>query len=107
MRKLRMAIIGCRNMGQKHLRTLQEYFADQVEVVGILNSSLESTKACAVKLDVPYFTNIEEINKNKVDAVIVATPGITHAKIGEKLLLRGISCLIEKPMATTFTGVIS
>lgn len=104
MRKLRMAIIGCRNMGQKHLRTLREDFAASVEVVGILNSSLESTKACAVKLDVPYFTNIEEINKNKVDAAIVATPGVTHAKIGEKLLLRGIPCLIEKPMATTVYG---
>lgn len=104
MSKLRIAIIGCRNMGQKHLRTLREDFADQVEIAGILNSSLETTKARALELNVPYFTNIDEINKGNVDAVIISTPGPTHAKIGEKMLLKGIPCLIEKPMATTVYG---
>jgi predicted dehydrogenase len=37
MCKLKVAIIGCRNMGQKHLKTLREDFADQVEIAGILN----------------------------------------------------------------------
>ena len=101
MNKLKMAIIGCRNMGQKHLNTLRESFADTVEVVGILNSTPESSARRAAELNVPYFTDIAEINKDKVDAAIVSTPGPTHAEIGEKLLLRGIPCLMEKPMATT------
>ena len=101
MKKIRIAIIGCRNMGQKHLKTLRENFADMVEIAGILNSTPESSKSRAEELGVPYFTDIEEINKNNVDAVIVSTPGITHAAIGEKLLLQSIPCLIEKPMATT------
>lgn len=104
MKKLRVVIIGCRNMGQKHLKTLREDFADTVEVAGILNSTLESTRKRAEELNVAYFTNIDEITKDKVDAVIISTPGPTHAKIGEKLLLRGIPCLIEKPMATTLSG---
>lgn len=101
MDKLKIAIIGCRNMGQKHLNILRENFADTVEVVGILNSTPESSANRAAELNVPYFTNIDEINKDNVDAVIVATPALTHDKIGEKLLLMGIPCLIEKPMATT------
>ena len=101
MGKLRIAIIGCRNMGQRHLKTLRESFANTVEVVGILNSSPESTAQRAAELNVPYFINIDEISKDKVNAAIVSTPGSTHAQIGEKLLLRGIPCLIEKPMATT------
>jgi len=104
MRKLKIAIIGCRNMGQKHLKTLRENFADTVEIVGILNSSLASTKARAAELDVPYFTSLDEINKKNVDAVIIATPGPTHAQIGSEILLKGIPCLIEKPMATTILG---
>ncbi len=104
MNKLKIAIIGCRNMGQKHLNTLREYFADTAEVVGILNSTPESSARRAAELNVPYFTDIAEITKDKVDAAIVATPGTTHAEIGEKLLLRGIPCLIEKPMATTLAG---
>lgn len=101
MDKVRIAIIGCKNMGRKHLKVLRENFTDAVEVVGIVNSSPESSAKCAAELDVPYFTNIDEINKDNADAVIVSTPAISHAKIGEKLLLQGIPCLIEKPLATT------
>lgn len=101
MERLKIAIIGCRNMGQKHLKTLRENFADTVDVAGILNSTPESSAERAAELNVPYFTNIDEINKDTVDAVIIATPAPSHAKIAEKLLLRGIPCLIEKPMATT------
>lgn len=104
MNKLRIAIIGCRNMGQKHLQILRENFADSVEIAGILNSSPESSAQRAAELNVPYFKDIEEINKNTVDAAIISTPGTTHAEIGEKLLLRGIPCLIEKPLATTEDG---
>jgi predicted dehydrogenase len=104
MNKLKIAIIGCKNMGQKHLKTLRENFADTVEVVGILNSTPESTKQRAAELNVPYFTSLDEITKDTVDAVIVSTPGYSHADIGEKLLLRGIPCLIEKPLATTLKG---
>ena len=101
MDKIRIAIVGCKNMGRKHLKILREKFADEVEIVGILNSSAESSKQCGTELSVPYFTSIDEINKSNVDAVIVSTPATTHAAIGEKLLLQGIPCLIEKPLATT------
>lgn len=104
MEKMRIAIVGCRNMGQRHLKVLRENFADTVEVVGILNSTPQSSAQRAAELNVGYFTDIDEITKDKVDAVIVATPGVTHADIGEKLLLRGIPCLIEKPLATTLKG---
>ena len=104
MGKLRIAIIGCKNMGQKHLKTLREDFADTVEVVGILNSTPETSAQRAAELNVAYFTDIDEVTKDNVDAAIVSTPGLTHAKIGEKLLLRGIPCLVEKPMATTLNG---
>jgi len=104
MNKLKIAIIGCKNMGQKHLKTLRENFADTVEIAGILTSSPESSARRAAELNVPYFTNLDDINRSTVDAAIVSTPGPTHAVIGEKLLLRGIPCLIEKPMATTLDG---
>lgn len=91
-------------MGQKHLKTLRENFADTVEIAGILTSSPESSARRAAELNVPYFTDIDDIDLSKVDAAIVATPGPTHAEIGEKLLLRGIPCLIEKPLATTLEG---
>ncbi|MBO6282228.1 MAG: Gfo/Idh/MocA family oxidoreductase [Alphaproteobacteria bacterium] len=104
MNKLKIAIIGCRNMGQKHLNTLRKNFADCVEIAGILTSSPESSARRATELNVPYFTDLDDITLSNVDAAIISTPGPTHAAIGEKLLLRGIPCLIEKPLATTLDG---
>lgn len=104
MDKLRIAVVGCKNMGKKHVSVLRGHFADRVEIAGILNSSAESSARVAAELNVPYFKNLDDIDRETADAVIVATPGITHAEIGAALLARGLPCLIEKPLATTPSG---
>lgn len=91
-------------MGKKHVAVLRGHFADRVEIAGILNSSAESSARVAAELNVPYFKNLDDIDRETADAVIVATPGITHAEIGAALLARGLPCLIEKPLATTPSG---
>lgn len=96
MSKIRIAIVGCNNMGKKHLDSLQSNFADEVEISGILNN--KTTKEKAAELGVHGFENLEAISKENTDAVIIATPAETHAAIAEKLLSRKIPCLIEKPL---------
>lgn len=100
MKKLRIAIVGCRKMGCRHLKVLRENFADQVEIAGILNSTAERTRQKAEELGVPAFSSLEEITPDTVDGIIIATPATTHCKIGCTLLARGIPCLIEKPLGT-------
>ena len=99
MPKLRLAIIGCKTMGTKHFNTLKEYLADKVEVVGILNSSVESSKAKSLELGVPFFEDIKDITKDKVDAAIIATPAGLHKHFAVDFLSKGIDCLVEKPFA--------
>lgn len=55
MDKLRIAVVGCNNMGKKHVAVLRGHFADRVEIAGILNSSVESSARVAAELNVPYF----------------------------------------------------
>lgn len=97
----KLGIIGCNNMGGKHLQILRKHFAAEAEVVGILNSTPESTRAKAEQLKVPFFNSIDEITLDKVDGVIISSPGLSHAELGCQILRRGIPCLIEKPLATT------
>lgn len=95
----RLAIIGCNNMGRKHLNLLREHMVDKIEVVGILNSSPESSKAKALELGLGYFNSVEEITKDKVDMVIIATPATFHAQYTVDMLAKGIDVLLEKPFA--------
>ncbi len=94
-----MVIIGCNNMGRKHLNLLREYLGDKIEVIGILNSSPESSQAKATELGLGYFNSVDEITKDKVDMVIIATPATIHAQYTINMLAKGIDVLLEKPFA--------
>ena len=102
MKKLRIAIIGCKNMGRKHLACLQEYFADRVKISGILNSTFTSTQIAAQELGVRAFEGIQKINHKNTDAVIVATPMENHYETTKTLLNKGFPLLVEKPFSETF-----
>lgn len=88
-------------MGRKHLNCLRENFADKVRVVGILNSTPESTMKTSLELEVPALQSIEDIRRQKVDAVIIATPPEHHYDIAKKILEKRIHVLVEKPFAET------
>ncbi|MBQ9732433.1 MAG: Gfo/Idh/MocA family oxidoreductase [Alphaproteobacteria bacterium] len=98
-KKLRIAIIGCKNMGQKHLKCLQTYFSDKVKIAGILNSSPESTQKTASELNLSPLEGLETLNRRKVDAAIIATPPENHFQTAKTLLEKKIPLLVEKPFA--------
>ena len=99
MRKLRIAIIGCKNMGCKHLNVLRECFADKVKIAGILNSTPQSTLAAAQELNVPALESLEKISKRRVDAAIISTPTENHFETAKILIQKHIPLLVEKPFA--------
>ncbi len=101
MKKLRIAIVGCKNMGRKHLCCLQEHFSAEVKIAGILNSTVKSSAKCGQELGVPYFEKLTDINRRRVDAVIIATPAETHYEVAKELIAKKIPLLIEKPFAET------
>lgn len=98
-KKLRIAIIGCRNMGQKHLKCLQTYFPDKIKIAGIINSTPESTQKAALELNVPPLDCLENLNRRKIDAAIISTPAENHFQTAKILLKKKIPLLVEKPFA--------
>lgn len=97
MKKIRLAIIGCNNMGTKHLNVLRENFADEVEISGILNRT--TTKEKAAELGVHGFNSLDEINSQTTDAVLICTPAESHVDYAVEMLNRRLAVLLEKPMA--------
>jgi len=102
MTSLRIGIIGAGNMGKIHARIL----SNLRQLAGIADTDLDRAKEVASKHGVEAFGSYETmIESASINAVIIATPTSTHAKIAEEIArkykgIKGI--LIEKPIASTY-----
>jgi predicted dehydrogenase len=71
---------------------------DQVELIAVVDTDRNRAEDAAAQAGCLAFEDPAEII-GKVEAAIVATPTVTHADIGCRLLEAGIDLLVEKPIA--------
>ncbi len=91
--RLRVAIVGCGVMGERHARTVA---ADPgVELAVLVDVHAERAAALAAR----FGGRVEATVPREVDVVVVATPTTTHADVAVGLLARRQWCLVEKPLA--------
>ena len=82
MKKARIALIGAGRWGKNILKTL------------------ESLPECEVAyIETKDYRTL--VDKTDIDAVIVATPGATHAEAALPFIKRGLPVFIEKPFTTS------
>lgn len=98
MDKIRTAVIGAGKMGAIHAKVYDEL--DNSELVGIVDSDIESARSLAKKYKCDYFNSAEEII-GKVDAVTISTPTTVHFELAKFFIENKIPVLIEKPLAST------
>jgi len=103
---LRYGIIGVGMMGLEHLRNL--HALPGVEVVAVADPhgpSLERAAAEATRIGAPApmaFTDGHDLLASGMcDAVVVATPNMTHIDVLEDVLASELPVLVEKPLCTT------
>jgi predicted dehydrogenase len=95
--KLRVALVGCGVMGERHARVISEDPGCELLTVDLLSERAQALaaryggRACAT---VPA----------DVDAAVIATPTPSHVEVALPLLERGLFCLVEKPLAGTLAG---
>lgn len=95
MQKLRGAVIGAGRMGKNHIRIMAQH--DDVELIGIVDPAIEAATEIAAPWGVPVYATIDELPE--IDVAIVVTPTQFHEEAGLALIERGVSLLIEKPLA--------
>ena len=88
----RIAVVGAGSFGKNHVRVVRE--SAKAELAGVLESDPERAAAANCRV----FSSLEELSAH-ADAAIVATPTITHADIGCRLMELGLDVLVEKPIA--------
>ncbi|UCD02642.1 MAG: Gfo/Idh/MocA family oxidoreductase [Candidatus Aenigmatarchaeota archaeon] len=94
---MRVGVIGAGVMGKNHARVYSEM--DDVELVGIADSSISAGKTVAKKHGCPHYVDYKKfIEKEKPEAVSLCVPTSLHYKIAKDVIDRGLHLLVEKPI---------
>lgn len=99
-RPLTIGVIGCGHWGPNHIRVFSEL--DRSRVVACADCNVG--RLDRVRRRFPHVRTSTDyrsiLNDKAIDAVVVATPTDTHAKIARDALSAGKHALIEKPLCT-------
>jgi len=108
--KIRTGFIGVGNRGQGHLRTcLDLKKADIVSICDISERSLSAAKKIISESGIPEprvytgseFSYLEMLEKEELDAVIIATPWEWHTRMAVASMKAHVYTGVEVPAATT------
>ena len=100
--QLRVGVVGAGSMGMNHLRVLKDFDEEQVQLVGVAESSEATLQQAVKRFHVAGYTDYRQmVEQTHPDLVAVVVPTQSHFTVAEYLLNQGTNVLIEKPMAST------
>lgn len=96
-KKFKVGIIGFGGIGEQHCQYLLR-FVDDVSVEVVCDRDPNRLQRAAQVFQIPHCTtNVEEIFAMPLQAVVVATPNVTHYPLVKEALLQEWQVLCEKP----------
>ncbi len=98
MEKVRMGVVGAGIMGRLHSRIVHEH--PRAELVGVCDSNGIRATELAGQYSVFSCTDIGDLLKRPLDAVVVAVPDFVHYEPVMAALNAGKHVLVEKPLTT-------
>lgn len=99
---LRYGVIGTGMMGVEHIRDIQAL--DGAEVTALCDpdeGSLSAARGVAGDGPACFNDHRDLLADDRCDAIVVATPNMTHCDILLDVISAGIPVLVEKPLCTT------
>lgn len=96
--RFRVAVIGVGHLGQHHARLLGSM--DGVELVGVVDTKPGRADEVAAKCGTRAWPVARELLE-RVDAVTIAVPTVSHLDVALPFLESGVAVLVEKPLAPT------
>jgi len=99
--KIKVAIIGCGNIGVKRISALNQ-LSGISKIVSLVGNPYKDKNCHAKKFskiyNCDYFTDWRMILKKKIDAVILCVPSNLCFEIGKEVMKNKINLLVEKPL---------
>ncbi|MGY6522934.1 MAG: Gfo/Idh/MocA family protein [Mongoliitalea sp.] len=104
MKKIRVLVVGCGNMGASH--ALAYHHLDEFDICGLVargssKIKLNNTLGGKYPLFDDFYTALEE---TQADAVCISTYPDTHEEFALAALQAGCHLFVEKPLASTVAG---
>lgn len=95
---LRIGLIGTGGFSKMHARILSEM--DDVQMVAVCGTSKAKAEAFGAACGVPSsYENLDEmLDGERLDAVYILVPPMSHGEFEMKLIERGIPFFVEKPL---------
>lgn len=100
MTPIRFAVIGWGYWGPKIARNLDTVPGCSVRLVADTDNSRLASLAMA-RPELQTTTEVEDVLRSNVDAVVIAAPVRMHYQLAKEALLHGKHVLVEKPMTTS------
>jgi len=91
----RIAVVGCGQWGQNHIRTLAEIGV----LAAIADRNPDRAEGFAERFDVPALEPDAAIASTDIDALVLALPASVHGPVARAAFAAGKDVLIEKPIA--------
>ena len=99
---LRYGIIGTGMMGREHILNINAIEGTAVTAIADTNEQSRVEGVAVAGKGVAVFADHRELlDPGLVDAVVVATPNMTHVDVLLDVIEAGIPVLVEKPLCTT------
>jgi len=95
--ELTAAVVGTGHLGRHHVRILAGM--EGVRFLGAFDADRDRLAEIAGEHGVPALASVDEAAA--ADAVVVATPTVSHREIGGALLDAGCHVMVEKPITAT------
>ncbi len=98
MSALNMAVIGVKGVGRQHIAGIVQHV--RAHLVAVADLDVESGRAAAEKNQARFYSDYSEmLEKEQLDAVVIATPHHLHAPMTIDALQANLNVLVEKPLA--------
>ena len=96
---MRVGIVGVGMMGKHHARVYSEI--KNCKLIGIVDKDIARAREVASTYGTVVIDSIDEMVRQRPDAVSIAVPTSLHKEVASIFLREGIDCLVEKPIAPT------
>jgi UDP-N-acetyl-2-amino-2-deoxyglucuronate dehydrogenase len=99
-RKIRVALVGCGRIAQKHLEAIAAH-RDRIELVAVCDSDPAALAAAVASTGVRGFGSLTSLLADSpADVVVLCTPSGQHSAQTIQIAAAGRHVITEKPMAT-------